>query len=114
MTRTRASFTASENCVHVTFGDHYWPHDGARRLRARPPRPGSRWHLDEMVAVIGGTRVFLWRAVDHEGEVLEFRGNGRVWPRQGFGMRRELLALPQPSRIEYECRGPNLMATNLL
>src|SRR5918999_4027300 len=43
----------------------------ARRLRARRPRPSSRWHLDEMVAVIGGRRVFLWRAVDAEGEVLD-------------------------------------------
>ncbi len=43
----------------------------ARRLRARRPRPSSCWHLDEMVAVIGGTRVFLWRAVDDEGEVLD-------------------------------------------
>ncbi len=43
----------------------------ARRLRAQRPRQSSRWHLDEMVAVIGGTRVFLWRAVDAEGEALD-------------------------------------------
>ena len=43
----------------------------ARRLRAQRPRPSSRWHLDEMVAGIGGARVFLWRAVDDEGEVLD-------------------------------------------
>jgi transposase-like protein len=43
----------------------------ARRLRARRPRPSSRWHLDEMVAVIGGRRIYLWRAVDDEGEVLD-------------------------------------------
>jgi putative transposase len=43
----------------------------ARRLRARRPRPSSRWHLDEMVAVIGGRRMYLWRAVDDEGEVLD-------------------------------------------
>jgi transposase-like protein len=29
------------------------------------------WHLDEMVARIGGKRMFLWRAVDGEGEVLD-------------------------------------------
>lgn len=29
------------------------------------------WHLDEMVAVIGGRRIYLWRAVDDEGEVLD-------------------------------------------
>ena len=30
-----------------------------------------RWHLDEMFAKINGERHYLWRAVDHEGEVLE-------------------------------------------
>ena len=33
----------------------------------KPPSP--RWHLDEMVCTIGGERMFLWRAVDDEGEV---------------------------------------------
>ena len=43
----------------------------ARRLRKRRPPPGPRWHLDEMVCRIGGKRMFLWRAVDDEGEVLD-------------------------------------------
>ena len=43
----------------------------ARELRRRRPRPSSRWHLDEMSVAIGGQRVWLWRAVDHEGEVLD-------------------------------------------
>ncbi len=43
----------------------------ARRLRRRRPRPSSRWHLDEMVVRIGGKRMYLWRAVDDEGEVLD-------------------------------------------
>jgi len=30
-----------------------------------------RWHLDEMVVRIAGKRMYLWRAVDHEGEVLD-------------------------------------------
>ncbi|MBW0159539.1 IS6 family transposase [Sedimentimonas flavescens] len=30
-----------------------------------------RWHLDEMFVKISGERHYLWRAVDHEGEVLE-------------------------------------------
>jgi putative transposase len=30
-----------------------------------------RWHLDEMYVKIGGEMKYLWRAVDHEGEVLE-------------------------------------------
>jgi len=43
----------------------------ARELRRRRPRPSSQWHLDEMSVAIGGERVWLWRAVDHEGEVLD-------------------------------------------
>ena len=40
----------------------------ARRLRRHRPRPSNRWHLDEMVVRIAGRRMYLWRAVDHEGE----------------------------------------------
>jgi len=43
----------------------------ARRLRRQRPRPSSRWHLDEMVVRIGDKRMYLWRAVDDEGEVLD-------------------------------------------
>ena len=35
------------------------------------PRPSDRWHLDEMVVRIAGQHMYLWRAVDHVGEVLE-------------------------------------------
>ena len=30
-----------------------------------------RWHLDEVFVKINGERHYLWRAVDHEGEILE-------------------------------------------
>ena len=30
-----------------------------------------RWHLDEMYVKLNGEKVYLWRAVDHEGEILE-------------------------------------------
>src|SRR5713101_3216523 len=43
----------------------------AQRLRHCRPRPSGCWHLDEMVARIAGETVYLWRAVDHEGEVLD-------------------------------------------
>src|SRR4028118_682660 len=39
-----------------------------RRLR---PRLTGTWHLDEMVVSIQGKRMYLWRAVDSEGEVLD-------------------------------------------
>src|SRR5215217_7375231 len=43
----------------------------AHRLRARRPRPHGRWHLDEMFVRVGGKQMYLWRAVDAEGEVLD-------------------------------------------
>src|ERR1700680_5081353 len=43
----------------------------ARKLRRCRPRPSDRWHLDEMVVRIAGKRMYLWRAADHEGEVLD-------------------------------------------
>jgi putative transposase len=42
-----------------------------RRLRRSRPRPTDRWHLDEMVVRIAGRHMYLWRAVDDEGEVLD-------------------------------------------
>jgi putative transposase len=41
--------------------------------RFGPPRSFSnwRWHLDEVFVKINGELHYLWRAVDHEGEVLE-------------------------------------------
>ncbi len=30
-----------------------------------------RWHLDEMYVKLNGEMIYLWRAVDHEGEILE-------------------------------------------
>ena len=43
----------------------------ARNLRRLRRLPSDVWHLDEMVIAIQGRRVFLWRAVDSEGEVLD-------------------------------------------
>ena len=44
-------------------------HSYAKRLRRFRPRPDDRWHLDEMFVKISGRQVYLWRAVDAEGEV---------------------------------------------
>ena len=48
----------------------FWPVI-ARNLRGTRPKPHSRWHLDEMVVSIAGRQMYMWRAVDNEGEVLE-------------------------------------------
>ena len=47
----------------------------AAEIRKRRVRHSSysqwRWHLDEVFVKINGETHYLWRAVDHEGEVLE-------------------------------------------
>lgn len=53
-------------CWTIKFGPQI-----ARRLKRLRPAPSPRWHLDEVVCSIGGKRMFLWRAVDDEGEVLD-------------------------------------------
>ena len=44
-----------------------------RKKRIHPSQNHSnwRWHLDEVFVKINGETHYLWRAVDHEGEVLE-------------------------------------------
>ena len=53
-------------CWTIKFGPQF-----ARALKKRRPAPSPRWHLDEMVCNVRGKRMYLWRAVDDEGEVLD-------------------------------------------
>jgi transposase-like protein len=43
----------------------------ARRLRHHRPRPHSLWHLDEVFVSMNGQRMYLWRAIDQNGEILD-------------------------------------------
>jgi putative transposase len=44
-----------------------------RKKRIHPPHSYSisKWHLDEVFGKINGETHYLWRAIDHEGKVLE-------------------------------------------
>jgi putative transposase len=48
------------------FGQAY-----AHALRRRRPRPGDKWHVDEVFLTITKERHYLWRAVDQDGNVLD-------------------------------------------
>src|SRR6516225_2281659 len=63
----------------------------ARRLRRHRSQPSNRWHLDEMVVRIAGERMYLWRAVDHEGEVLDMLVQRRRDSRAALRPMRKLL-----------------------
>ena len=43
----------------------------ANMLKKRRPRPGDKWHLDEVFIRIRGKVHYLWRAVDQHGTVLD-------------------------------------------
>jgi len=73
----------------------------ARNLRTMRPTPSDHWHLDEMVIVIRGRRHWLWRAVDNEGEVLDFLVQSRRNAKAALKLMRKLLKKHgwAPSRI---------------
>ena len=48
------------------FGSTY-----AKRIKSRSESPSPVWHLDEVYTKINGRMVYLWRAVDDEGTVLD-------------------------------------------
>ena len=43
----------------------------ANRLRRSRPRAHPQWHLDEKFTSFGGRRLYLWRVIDQDGEVLD-------------------------------------------
>jgi transposase-like protein len=63
----------------------------ARKLRRSHPRADTRWHLDEVFVSINGKNVYLWRAVDCEGEVLEVLVQSRRNKRAALKLMRKLL-----------------------
>lgn len=63
----------------LKFGHAY-----AHRIRRRRPRHDDRWHLDEVFVKIGDQQLYLWRAVDSEGEVLDILVQKRRNKRAAF------------------------------
>ncbi len=49
----------------------------ANTLKRRRPRPGDKWHLDEVFICIRGKMHYLWRAVGQHGHVLDIPLQGR-------------------------------------
>ena len=76
----------SIRCWVLKFGKQY-----ARRIDQDRPRPSCRWHLDEVFVTISGKRMYLWRAVDDEGEVLEVLVQSRRNKKAALKLMRKLL-----------------------
>jgi len=73
-------------CWTLKFGRLY-----AHNLRRSRPTPTARWHKDEMVVKIAGKRMYLLRAVDGEGEVLDMLVQGRRNKAAALKLLRKLL-----------------------
>jgi putative transposase len=70
--------------------NHFGPMIAAD-LRKRRPRPHTTWHLDEVYLKIDGRMVYLWRAVDAEGEVLDVLAESRRNKHAAMRLTRQLL-----------------------
>ena len=85
----------AERGIGVSYGTirrwvaRYGP-EIAKDLRRQHPRAHPQRHLDEMFVSIGGRKMYLWRAVDQNGEVLDVLVQGK---RDKQAARRLLLKL---------------------
>ena len=70
--------------------NHFGPMIAAN-LRKRRPKPYTTWHLDEVYLKIDGRMVYLWRAVDAEGEVLDVLVQAKRNKRAALKLMRKLL-----------------------
>src|SRR5437660_8414491 len=70
--------------------NHFGPMIAAD-LRRRRPRPHTSWHLDEVYLKIDGRLVYLWRAVDAEGEILDVLVQSKRDKRSALKLMRKLL-----------------------
>ena len=63
----------------------------ARKLRRGRPRPDGRWHLDEVFVSVNGKQLYVWSAVDSEGEVLDILVQPRRDRQAALKLMRKLL-----------------------
>ena len=78
----------------------------ANEIRRRLPRPGDKWHLDEVEIKIAGKKHWLWRAVDQDGTVLDVLVQSRRDKRAAKRLLRKLL--------KRQGRPPRVMVTDKL
>ena len=85
----------------LKFGQEF-----ANIIRRRLPRPGDKWHMDEVVLKIAGRKHYLWRAVDQHGVVLDVLVQSRRDKKAAKRLLRKLL--------KRQCRAPRVMITDKL
>src|SRR5919201_6322718 len=78
----------------------------ANEIRRRLPRPGDKWHLDEVEIKIAGKKHWLWRAVDQDGTVLDVLVQSRRDKKAAKRLLRKLL--------KWQTRPPRVIITDRL
>jgi putative transposase len=73
------------------FGPVFAAEIRKRRVAHMRRYPQWRWHLDEAFVKVNGTLCYLWRAVDHEGEVLDVLVQSKRDKRAALKLMRKLL-----------------------
>ena len=93
------------------FGTTY-----AKRIRSKSEPPSPIWHLDEVYTKINGKMVYLWRAVDNEGTVLDVVVQSRRNTKAATRLLRKLLRNQgvKPTRIVTDRLGSYGAALKLL
>ena len=93
------------------FGSTY-----AKRIKVRSECPSPIWHLDEVYTKINGKMVYLWRAVDDEGTVLDVVVQRRRNTKAATRLLRKLLRNQgvKPTRIVTDRLGSYGAALKLL
>jgi transposase-like protein len=88
----------------------------AKRIRSRYVSPSPVWHLDEVYTKINGEMVYLWRAVDDEGTVLDVVVQKRRNTEAALRLLRKLLKNQgiKPTRIVTDRLGSYRAALKLL
>ena len=81
------------------FGPMFAAEIRKRRVAPRRGYPHWRWHLDEVFVKVNGKLCYLWRAVDHEGEVLEVVVTARRDKAAALKLLKRILKYSRPQSI---------------
>jgi transposase-like protein len=92
--------------------NHFGPMVAAD-LRKRRPKPHTTWHLDEVYLKIDGRMVYLWRAVDAEGEVLDVLVQSKRNKHAALKLMRKLLKNPSPAEARLLATETELISCRL-
>ncbi len=92
--------------------NHFGPMIAAH-LRKRRSKPHATWHLDEVYLKIDGRMVYLWRAVDAEGEVLDVLVQSKRNKHAAWELMRKLLKNPSPAEARLLATETELISCRL-